>query len=716
LNMPSTTPLLPHAEEAAGAEKQQRGVTGLGGLLQEVLAVGVAVLITLLDNFPYGFLLFPMQASLHGLGISMVLLSAAVAQLVFAISSDLPMGLGCMIVENIPMLHSMALSVTNTLNVMDLEDMIVPTVLALYVTASLLSAVAFFLLGHFHMDQLFATLPKPVLLGCIGGMGIYILTAGVGSTTDVAWAWTTECLQHQFLQWRKVLLLCALECLLRAVVQLSKRHAQSLEPFVLPCFFLGLIPAAWLFMLLSGQTHQEAQASGVLFSVLPPTEGLATQWKLLHVDRIAWWVFPDQILLLLGIAVFSCLHVPVNVPGLGLTTKRNVDISKELKAHSIANFVAAALGTVQNYMVYSSSVLYFQCGGRSRMASVAVGVCVIGCIPYATLLIPFLPRVLAGVLLMHLGLELVKESFIDTWHSLDLLEYAIVVCIAGICNVSFMGGFLVGLICACVAFAVQAARCDPVESAFFPGRGMRSSTMRNQSELKRLETFEQENGFCVLRLHGTLFFGNTHTLAKQMEDVCCKSVILDVHHVVAIDSSGFSQLDNMAGALQTRGVDLLCSGFLAQLLPKAQQHPHLGAALFFLSMNDAVKSLEDQALQQVAATTTYRADVERKLNFASKRSTASPSEEDCVFFEDTCRRLLEPLGLADLSAPLRNYFNFQTAELEMYCGTLAMQLTLLSCWCVGTWECLTSIEALNVTRRSHTTLWNQAYLGNFLVN
>jgi len=117
----------------------------------------------------------------------------------------------------------------------------------------------------------------------------------------------------------------------------------------------------------------------------------------------------------------------------------------------------------------------------------------------------------------------------------------------------------------------------------------------------------------------------------------------------------------MAGALQTRGVDLLCSGFLAQLLPKAQQHPHLGAALFFLSMNDAVKSLEDQALQQVAATTTYRADVERKLNFASKRSTASPSEEDCVFFEDTCRRLLEPLGLADLSAPLRNYFNFQTA-------------------------------------------------------
>jgi len=46
---------------------------------------------------------------------------------------------------------------------------------------------------------------------------------------------------------------------------------------------------------------------------------------------------------------------------------------------------------------------------------------------------------------------------------------------------------------------------------------------------------------------------------------------------------------------------------------------------------------------------------------ASKRADASPLEEDYAFFEDTCRRLLEPLGLADLSAPLRNYFNFQSA-------------------------------------------------------
>lgn len=53
----------------------------------------MAVLITLLDNFPYGFLLFPGEVDdTSTLGVSMVLLSAAMAQMVFAVQSSLPVG------------------------------------------------------------------------------------------------------------------------------------------------------------------------------------------------------------------------------------------------------------------------------------------------------------------------------------------------------------------------------------------------------------------------------------------------------------------------------------------------------------------------------------------------------------------------------------------------------------------------------------------------
>ncbi|CAE8646630.1 unnamed protein product, partial [Polarella glacialis] len=170
-------------------------------VIQASLAVAVAVLVTLLDNFPYGFLLFPMAAELHCVGISMVLMSAASAQFVFGVGSQLPEGLGCMIVENIPMLHSMANSVTLLLQ--ETPDKIVPTVIALYISASLLTSTAFCLLGYLRMDQVFLLLPKPVLMGCIGGMGVYILTAGIGAATNVPWEWSSEVLLLQVAQWSK---------------------------------------------------------------------------------------------------------------------------------------------------------------------------------------------------------------------------------------------------------------------------------------------------------------------------------------------------------------------------------------------------------------------------------------------------------------------------------------------------------------------------------
>lgn len=146
--------------------------------MQQALAAPVAVLILVLDNFPYGFLLFPHP----GLGISLVLLSAASAQLCFAAISDLPYGLGCMtlattfyislstqlrvgprIVENTPMLHAMAISVSEQVE----SHQVIPTILALYTCASLLTSLAFFLLGFFRLERLFKILPKPVLMGAL---------------------------------------------------------------------------------------------------------------------------------------------------------------------------------------------------------------------------------------------------------------------------------------------------------------------------------------------------------------------------------------------------------------------------------------------------------------------------------------------------------------------------------------------------------------------
>ena len=523
---------------AAEASRSSRSALKMSmSCLQQVLAAGIAVLITVLDNFPYGFLVFPMAHELHGVGISMVLLSAAVAQAVFSCSSNLPEGLGCMIVENIPMLHSMALSVTTSLA--ERPDMILPTTLALYATASLATAVAFLLLGYFELERVFMILPKPVLMGCIGGMGIYIMAAGVEASTGISWAWSKAVFLDQAMQWPKILVLLVLELLLLNCLRLAR--GRDWESFVLPLFFLGLVPATWMALTVAGYSRELAQEDGWIFNDFPM---LTTyHFQMLRPELVAWDIFPYQLPLLMGIVIFSCLHVPVNVPALAQATGREVDVNRELAAHGIANLIAACLGTLQNYMVYSSSLLYFKCGGGSRITGFIVSLVVLMIIPLASTVISFLPRVLAGVLLSHLGVELVWEALVETWPTLDVMEYIIAVSIACICTISFIYGLLIGLLCACIAFAAQAARSDPVRFAFYPGRGVRSRKLRSQLELRMLEDFDNRGGFMVLRLHGVLFFGNTHSLPKRVHDIQCKALILDFAQVVSIDSSAYSYLD-----------------------------------------------------------------------------------------------------------------------------------------------------------------------------
>ena len=49
-----------------------------------------------------------------------------------------------------------------------------------------------------------------------------------------------------------------------------------------------------------------------------------------------------------ALTFFGVLHVPINIPALGLTTgEDNVDIDRELRAHGISNALAGFCGSIQ---------------------------------------------------------------------------------------------------------------------------------------------------------------------------------------------------------------------------------------------------------------------------------------------------------------------------------------------------------------------------------
>ena len=183
-------------------------------------------------------------------------------------------------------------------------------------------------------------------------MGFYIFTAGLGACSGIPWAWSKERLLRQVEHWPKFLLLIALEALLLVCLKVAK----ALEAFILPIFLLALIFGSWMILLAVGWTHQKGQEEGWFFEDLPAPE-ITTLFNL-SLNEVAWELFPTQVPLLCGIVVFSCLHVPVNVPGLAYLTRKRVKINQELVAHGWANLASACFGSLQTYMVYSCSVLY----------------------------------------------------------------------------------------------------------------------------------------------------------------------------------------------------------------------------------------------------------------------------------------------------------------------------------------------------------------------
>lgn len=131
-----------------------------------------------------------------------------------------------------------------------------------------------------------------------------------------------------------------------------------------------------------------------------------------------------------------------------------MDLSREIIGHGIGNILSGLCGATQNYLVYSNSLLYIRCGGDSRISGVLLIIATIGLWVRGSFLIQYVPTLVVGSLIFHLGIDLMKESLYDTWYvGMHPLEYFTIVIIVGVMGiVGFTEGIMVGVLLACVFF------------------------------------------------------------------------------------------------------------------------------------------------------------------------------------------------------------------------------------------------------------------------
>lgn len=531
--------------------------------LNYIPAVFLGTLLNILDGLSYGMIMFPISesifASLAPAGLSMFYVSCIVSQLIFSLGgSAFRAGIGSEMIEVTPFFHVMALSILEQIgSPEENKDAIISTTIVTYAILSILTGLVFFLLGKLKLGSLVGFFPRHILVGCIGGVGYFLVVTGIEVSSRLEGGIYYNAPTFFFLFNNYITLLewvIPLILALILIVMQTKFH----NSLLVPLFFIGVfVMFHFLVFAIPGWSLDSARQYGWVFPEVEANEPWYSFYDLYDFSLVHWWCIAKQVPTMLALTFFGILHIPINVPALAATIKMDqIDVDRELVAHGYSNVLSGLLGSIQNYLVYTNSVLFIRAGADARLAGVLLAIATGAVMVVGPVLIGYIPVCVVGALIYLLGYELLKEALYDTWGKLRRLEYSTILIIVVVMGAwDFVYGVLAGILLACLLFVIEAAR-RPVVRGIYTGVVARSTVLRHPKQQEFLKDVGDQ--ICVLKLQGTVFFGSIggveDVIRLRLEDDKFKEnpikfLILDMKGVDSVDFSaaeGFRRMLNLS--------------------------------------------------------------------------------------------------------------------------------------------------------------------------
>lgn len=530
-------------------------------------AVFLGTLLNVLDALSYGMIMFPIGelvfSNMGPAGLSMFYVSTVISQLIYSLGgSAFKSAIGSEMIEITPFFHQMAINIMLKLqnddrysNAPNLNNMILTTTIFTFAISSIVTGLIFALLGKCKLGKLVGFFPRHILVGCIGGVGYFLVITGieVSSRIEGGILYDLPTLDYlfqplPFLQW-------IIPLVLAIILIIIQRYNSN--PLIVPSYFIVVFTVFHsLIALVPSWNLKEARDYGWVFNAQETNEPWYSFYQYYDFKLCNWWLVLDQLPTMLALTFFGVLHVPINVPALALTIGVDTfDVDRELIAHGASNFISGLFGSIQNYLVYTNSVLFIRSGADSRLSGVLLAIATSGIMFIGPVLIGYIPVCVVGALIYLLGYELLKESIWDTIGRLRKFEYiTIIVIVITMGAWDFVYGILVGILLACVSFVIEAGS-KPVISEIYTGEYARSIVVRHPKQLEFLKNVGKQ--ICVLKLCGSLFFGSIGGLegeVRQLFDIAnyrkqpIKYLILDLNNVLTFDFSateGFKRIRNL---------------------------------------------------------------------------------------------------------------------------------------------------------------------------
>ncbi|WP_363345620.1 SulP family inorganic anion transporter [Methylocystis echinoides] len=565
----------------------------------------VAPVVIIATSLSYSALIFsgPLADYLP-IGIGSGLIGAGLGAIVFAALSGLPFAVAAPDSKAIAVLASMAGLIANNLFRQGHADQAGPTALAAVVLGSAIVGVTSFLFGVLKLGRWIRFLPYPVIGGFMAASG-WFLTSGA-----------IRILAHEPLSLKLLSDVAAgrhvaqLACGVLFAAALAKAQ-RSRNPLAFPAFLVLGTMVLPLGLFLAGVPAGEARAAGWLLD-LPASSSvsLPASWLATAIGQVEWREilrYSGDYVALITVVVATLL---LSIMALEVESQAEVDLDYELKVNGAANMVAAVSGGAATTLSVSRTLFGFKTGARSRGGGALAGLLCLFPLALGPGPLGFVPVPILAGLLLQLGVSMLDEWLIRGWRAMQRADYVQLVAIfLTIAWFDFVAGVGVGVVAACITFAVNTSRIRLVK------HGMDRSNFASRVDRPNYHAEalrRQGAGIQIMWLHGFIFFGSAHNLlmhikeALRREEAACRSLILDFRQVLGIDYSAVMTLHKLRHFAEREGFDLVFADLpqnVARSLSKGGLIAAEGDAIchVFPNLDAALEWCEDRLLANSAA-------------------------------------------------------------------------------------------------------------------
>ncbi|KAL7534147.1 hypothetical protein ACHAXR_007713 [Thalassiosira sp. AJA248-18] len=484
-----------------------------------------------------GFVLdgpFPLPGK-EALGIRMFLFSTIIGQLAMTFASHFPNCIALQMVENVPFCQALTYIVVE---VQGYGKEALSTLFFLFGLASVIVGVVFYFLGRMELGRILYFFPAHVLVGCIGGIGIFIAKTGLEVTANTSFSINASGWVEFLQKFNLLLVVFGFEAGLRLITHWTKdASGKSRYPLLSPIYFILITPIFYLGAWVVGEPGNslgeeyffppliECDSDIIECADVASSFWDESVWGIFHIvdfSTISWTAVMRSIPTLIALVMFSLIHVPINIPAFAVSTNVDVDMNVELMAHGYSNGLVGIFGGVQNYMAYTQSMIYTKSGGKGKASSLAVALSTSVLFFVGPEIASYMPRCMAGTLLVHCGLDLFLEGIYDSYGKYDYLEYTGIWAIASVMTFSGMeAALLAGAISALLTYAIQSvAYPKPIRGSMTAATLRSSEWNRSPGAFAILDS--EVTGRIrieVVQFQGHLFFGNVSLFSDGVKEL-----------------------------------------------------------------------------------------------------------------------------------------------------------------------------------------------------